>query len=108
MKSMNRIRLLVTLVLVVVATAAVAGSARASRVLASGSTGTTLSSMSGAKPPARPTDGEPDGGQTIKEPIILQHSASPLGGFGGADVGRGFTTDWTLWIWAAWITRLAR
>ena len=102
----NRIRLLVTLILTVAFAAGVVGNALASRWSPLAKSPTTVTSQGMSKPAARPTNGEPDGGQTIAPPITATRSLRPLGGWTG---GGGIShTEWTQWIWASWITLLAR
>lgn len=104
----NLIRLLVTLILTAACALGVVGSALASTWALGAKSSVTVSTQSIAKPGARPTNGEPDGGQTIITPsgTVTTRTLSPMGGMRGG-FGRP-SSDWTQWIWANWITLFRR
>ncbi len=104
-----RIRLLVTLVLSAAFASVVVGDALASRTTTrTRSPIRTVTATSIAKPTAQPTNGEPDGGQTITAPPAPTRTILPLGGWtwGGTATQPG--SNWLQWIWAYAATRLSR
>ena len=105
----QRIRLLVTLALTAAFASVVVGDALASRWTSSiGSPSTTVSSPGIAKPTARPTNGEPDGGQTIAPPVSTNHSLRPLEPWAPRGLGDASHADWIQLIWAYWLTHASR
>jgi hypothetical protein len=105
----DRNRLLVTLALTAAFATVVVGDALASRWIPSvGSPITTASSPSIAKPTARPTNGEPDGGQTIAPPVSTSRSLSPMDGWARHGFDTHSHSDWIQLVWAYWFTRASR
>lgn len=105
----DRIRLLVTLALTAAIVSVVAGEALANRWVPSvGSPLTTASTQSIAKPTAQPTNGEPDGGQTIAPPVSTSRSLNPMDGWAPRGFDAHSHADWIQLIWAHWLTHASR
>ncbi len=97
----DRNRLLLLLVLLSVVAAAGWSTAFADGRAATPSAASSLASVS--KPPAAPTSGEPDVGQTPHP--LAQGSMSPVPRGKGAHTGGPATDPWLRWIFRMWANR---